>query len=59
MKAVSAQVVICCVYDNPQKIMQYMHGNFPDMFDRWADPVVFLHLPKSSMAYLTSTLLLT
>ena len=33
MKAVSAQVVSCCVYDKPLKIMQHMHRNISHMFD--------------------------
>ena len=33
MKAVSAQVVSCCVYDNTQKSMQYMHNNIPYLCD--------------------------
>ena len=45
-KAVSAQVVSCCVFD---KIMQHMNGNIPLMFDCWANPVVHLFLLNSSM----------
>ena len=43
MEVVSAQVVSCCVYDMPTKIMQHMHGNIPQMLDCWADAVV-VHL---------------
>ena len=49
MKAVSAQVERCCVYVKPQKIMHYMHGIIPWLFDSWANPVVHLLLLKSSM----------
>ena len=45
--AVLAQAVSCCGYDKPQKIMQHMHSNIPNMFECWADPVVhLLLLPK-------------
>ena len=37
MKAVSAQVVSCCVYGKPNKIMQHTHGNIPYTIDCWAD----------------------
>ena len=39
MKAVSAQVVSCCVYYNPKISMQHMHCNITYLFDFWADPV--------------------
>ena len=52
MKAVSAQVERCCVYVTPQKIMHYMHGIIPWLFDSWANPVVHLLLLKSSMGRL-------
>ena len=32
MKAVLAQMVSCCVYDNPIKIMPHMYGNIPYLF---------------------------
>ena len=49
MKAASAQVVSCCVYENPQKIMQHIHGDIPLLFDFRTNPiVVHLLLPKSS-----------
>ena len=51
MNVVSAQVIICCVYDRPKKIMQHMDGNIPFMFYCWADPGVHLLLLKSSMDY--------
>ena len=41
----------CCVYEKPEKIVQYMHGNISFMFDCWADPVVHLLLLKSSMTF--------
>ena len=44
-----AQVLICCVYDEPQKPMQHMHGNIPYLFDSCADTFVHLLLLKSSM----------
>ena len=31
-----------------------MHGNFPYMFDCWADPVAHLFLLKSSMVEVTN-----
>ena len=48
MKAVSAQAVSCCVYDNPQKIMQHLDGIISNMFDFWANPFVHLLVLKSS-----------
>ena len=48
MKAASAQVVSCCVYENPQKIMQHIHGDIPLLFDFRTNPIVLLLLPKSS-----------
>ena len=54
MKAVSAQVVSCCVYDNPppRKNVKHIHGNIQYMFDCWADTVVHLRIQKISMASL-------
>ena len=49
MKAFSAKAESCCVYVNPPKIMQHMHGIIPYMFDCWADLVVHLLLLNSSM----------
>ena len=49
MKAVSAELVSCCVYDKTKKVMEHMYGIIPIMFDYWADPVVHLLLVKSSM----------
>ena len=49
MKAVSAQVVSCCVYDNTYKIILHMHGNIPYLFDFWADQFAHFLLLKSSM----------
>ena len=49
IKAVLAQVVSCCVYDKLKKIMQHMYGIIPCMLDYWAEPVVHLLLPQSSM----------
>ena len=49
MKAVSAQVVSCCVYDKTPKIMQHIRGIILCMFDCWADPFVHLAL-RSSMS---------
>ena len=46
----SAQMSNCCVYEKPEKIVQYMHGNISFMFDCWADPVVHLLLLKSFMS---------
>ena len=52
MKAVSAQVVRCCVHKKiEKKIMLHMHGIIPYMFDHWANPAVHLLLLKSSMNY--------
>ena len=54
MKALSAQVVSCCVYDKLHvcKVMQHKcHGNIPYFFDFWADLFVHLVLLKSSMTY--------
>ena len=42
--------VSCCVYHNPEKIMQHMHGNIPYLFDFWANPFVHLILLRSYMA---------
>ena len=42
MKAVSAYAKSCCVYVKLPKIVQYMHGIIPYLFDSWADPVVHL-----------------
>ena len=42
MKAVSAQVVSCCVFDIQKKIIQSMHGTVPYMFDYVADPKLFI-----------------
>ena len=50
MKAVSAQVVSCCVCDKLKKIMQYMHGDIPYLFDFLADAFVHLRLLKNFMA---------
>ena len=41
-----AQLVSCCAYDKPRKIMQHIHGN---MLDCWDNPIVHLLLLKSSM----------
>ena len=49
MKATSAQVKRCCVYDQPKNIMQQMHGNISYMLDCWANPVFHLLLLKSFM----------
>ena len=49
MKAVSAQVVSCCVLLQTPKIMQHMHDFIPCMFDYCADMLVHLLLQKSSM----------
>ena len=38
MKAISAQVVSCCDYDKPQKIIQQMHGIIPCRFDCCSSP---------------------
>ena len=54
MKAVSAQVVSCCVCQKPPKVMQNMHGNIPYMFDCWADPVAHRFPLKSSMLTLNT-----
>ena len=43
MKAVWAEVS-CCVFDKPKNMK---HGNFPHMFDRWANSDVHLLLLKS------------
>ena len=48
-----AQVVSCCVYDKPKKVMQHMHGIIPFMLDCWADPVVYLLILESSMDWPT------
>ena len=53
MKAVSAQVVSCCVYDKSKQSKQKLHGTFTYLFGCWANPVVHLLLLKSSMATLT------
>ena len=50
MKAVSAQVVSCCVFYEPNKIMQQVNGKFSYMFDGWTDLLDHLLLLKSSMA---------
>ena len=50
MKAVSAQVVSCCVHDKSKQNKQYLHGTVPNIFECWADRVVHLLLLKSSMA---------
>ena len=52
VKAVSTQVVSCCVYDKSKRIMQHMHGNIPYLFDLCADPCVHLLLLKSFMGEL-------
>ena len=49
MKAVSAQVISCCVLTNRNNIIQKIHDNIPFIFECWADPVVHLLLLKSSM----------
>ena len=41
MKAVSAQVVSCCVYDEPQQLCRI--GNIQYLFGFWADPFVDRH----------------
>ena len=41
MKAVSAQVVSCCVYDEPQQLCSI--GNFQYLYDFWTDPFVDRH----------------
>ena len=46
MKAVSAQVVGCCVYDKPKKITQHINGNIPNLLDFWTYPFVYIHLLK-------------
>ena len=50
MKAVSAQVVSCCVHDKSKQNKQYLHGTVPNIFECWVDLVVHLLLLKSSMA---------
>ena len=45
MKAELAQVVSCCVYDKPPKIIQYMHLNIPHLLDFWAD--LYVHLSST------------
>ena len=50
MKAVSAQVVSCCVFYEPNKIMQQVNVKFSYMFDGWTDLLDHLLLLKSSMA---------
>ena len=47
MKAVSAQVVSCCVYDKSKQNKPHLHGMIPYMFDNWAYPVVHLYLLNS------------
>ena len=54
-----AQVVSCCVFVKPSKIMQPMHGIIPFMFDCWTDPVGHLLLLKSSKTQEFESLLLT
>ena len=54
MKAVSAVVESCCVYDKAQKVVQQMHGIIPYLLDCWADPVV--HLPSTIDHLITSLL---
>ena len=49
----SAQVISCCVYEIPTTLCKHMHGNFPYMFDYWADPVLHLLLLKRSKQSLT------
>ena len=49
MKAVSAQVISCCVYDKPPKIMQYILENILYLFDLRAGLLVHLLLLKTSM----------
>ena len=49
MKAGSAQAESCCVYVEPKKFMQHMHGIIPKLFYCWANPVAHLLLLKSSM----------
>ena len=56
MKAVSVQVVSCCVLDKPQKVM---HGNSQFMFDYWADLVAHLFLLKSSLALIHMAKIIT
>ena len=47
MKAVWAEVS-CCVFDKPKNMK---HGNFPHMFDRWANSDVHLLLLKSPIVW--------
>ena len=49
IKAVSVQVVSCCVYDNHPKMMHNMHGSISNMFDCLTNLVVYLYLLKNSM----------
>ena len=51
MKAVSAQVVSCCVLTNRIFFMLNMHGNILYMFDCWDNRVVHLLLRKSSQIH--------
>ena len=53
MKAVTAQVVSCCVNVKPPKIIQYIYGHIPYHFDFWADPFVHLIILKISMGCLS------
>ena len=50
MKAVSAQVVSCCIYDKPPILMPYINGNIQYMLDCWANLGVHLLLLKCSTA---------
>ena len=33
IQAASTQVISCCIYDKPKKVMQHTHGIIPYMFD--------------------------
>ena len=44
---ISTRVVNCCDYDKHKKITQQIHGNIPNMFYYWDDPVAHLLLLKS------------
>ena len=40
-RLVSAHKLSCCVYDNHQKTVEYMHDNIPFMFDSLAEWSLF------------------